>query len=239
MGGRPLRLALFALAAMSSLLILNSHTAAAGQCDQIDIQTIAENRLKANAFGKRSVGIFFAGASINALSASDRQLVEAELDRFFDAFQMVYEPSAYFWGADRDLVRQKQARYDFLVVVDGQLNSGSLPKYNDHLNVHKDEPIKEDRLAIYDYPVTASPGQTPPYAFAQVVDAGPREAYVMFTEFLLLLLGAGLTFQPDDGYFGPLSKYAAGNLHDPAALDSLRRMHEMIVYDCLAPVFRE
>lgn len=234
--GRMLRIALSVLLAQLSWF---ASAAAAGQCAEINTQTFVENRLKSHDLDKRGVAIFFAGASAKALPASERQAVEAELDRFFAAFQMIYEPHAYFWDADRDLVGQKQARFDFLVVVDSELNIGSLPKYDEYLNSYKGAPIGEDQLAIADYPMPPDGTmRTPPYAFAQIRDTAPREAYTMFVEWLLLVVSGGLMVNAGDGYYARLTEYLAGDALDPAAIDVLKRTHEMIVYDCLAPVFR-
>lgn len=239
--GQMLRLVSLAIVLpwLLSALTLQAH--AAGKCDDINVQTSAENRWRDGSLSKRAVAIFFAGTKANALSESEKQKVEVELNRFFLAFQRLYSPTAYFWNADPDLVREEQARFDYLVVIDAELNKGPLPKYNEQLSSLKGKPIDEDQLAIADYPVSqgSSPSAAPPYAFVQIADIGPRDAYVMFAEWLLLVLGADLSVHVDPEYYARLSGYVAGDAYTATTVDSLERTYEMIVYDCLAPVFQK
>jgi hypothetical protein len=225
----------FLAAALCGLAIIPISAQAAESCVEINFQTRAENRLKAGRLIERQVGIFFAGTTVNALSASEKTSIEAELDRFFHAFRAVFVERRYVWNANTDMVRRAQAQFDYLVVIDAELNAGSLPKYDENLNMYKGKPIDPELIGFVDALIPPK-NENIPAAFVQVVDVGPTEAYVMFAEILLLAVGVETTVIHSD-YAASLRAYVAGSVADAGGIGVLRQQHENLVYSCLAPVF--
>jgi hypothetical protein len=222
-------------AALHGLALASIPAQAVESCTEINFQTRAENSLKDGQLVGRQVGVFFAGAKVNALPGPEKTSIEADLDRFFQAFQPVFVEHKYVWNANTDVVRRAQAQFDYVVVIDAELNAGTLPKYDANLNMYKGKLIDPELIGFVDY-VTAKGGENFPTAFAQVVDSGPAESYVMFAESLLLVVGIETSVLHAD-YLDPLSDYVAGKLKDADTIEVLRQQHEMLVYACLAPVF--
>jgi hypothetical protein len=225
----------FLAAALSGLATIAIPAQAAESCIEINFQTKAENNLKAGQLGERQVGVFFAGAKVNALSGSEKTSIESEFDRFFQAFRPIFVEYKYVWNANTDVVRRAQAQFDYLIVIDAELNAGPLPKYNENLNMYKGKPIDPELIGFVDY-VRPKNDENVPFVFAQVVDTGPTEAYMMFAETLLLAMGIEPSVIHAD-YGASLSDYVAGSIADTSEINVLRQQHENLVYSCLAPVF--
>src|SRR5690349_10596766 len=188
-------------AALFGLALASSPAQAVERCTDINIQTIAENRLKDGLIGERQVGVFFAGANVNALADTEKKLIESELDRFFDAFRRVFVEHQYHWMATPDSVERARVQFDYLVVFDSELNAGALPKYNPNLDMYEGKPIDPAFIGFVDYVRASDMNASVPAAFAQVVDEGPVGSSVMFAEFILLVLGAHLSIHAGGDYY--------------------------------------
>ncbi len=169
-------------------------------CTEINVQTIAENRLKDGLIGERQVGVFFAGASVNALADAEKEAIESELDHFFHAFRKVFVEHKYHWRATPDVVERARAQFDYLVVFDSELNVGALPKYNANLDMYEGKPIDPGFIGFVDYVRASDMNASVPAAFAQVVDEEPVGSSVIFAEFILLVLGAHLSIHSCGDY---------------------------------------